>query len=62
MEIQKAMHSIPNIGNHYGGLFIYEKENKFYWIIENYDTDFENLSEWDEIPKKLYEHLSNICF
>lgn len=60
MNIQDIMHRVGEIGNYYGGLFIYEQENKFYWIIENYDTDFENLSEWDEIPKSLYEQLSAI--
>lgn len=61
MKIENVMHKVGKIGNYYGGLFIYEKENKFYWIIENYDTDFEDITEWQEIPQSLYDELSLLC-
>jgi hypothetical protein len=48
---------IGSIGNYYGGLFIMEHEGKYYWLIENYDTDFKDLSDWDEIDKELYDSL-----
>ena len=48
---------IGKIGNYYGGLYIIEHDGKYYWIIENHDTDFGIISEWDEIPKELYESL-----
>lgn len=50
---------IGEIGNHYGGLHIQKVDNKFYWIIENYDTDFTDLSEWEEISENLYNSLKN---
>ena len=34
-----------------------EKDGKYYWIIENYLTDFENLKHWDECDKELYDAL-----
>ncbi len=51
------MKRIGEIGNYYGGLHIQEYEGKYYWIIENYDTDFSDLNEWDEIPRELYSEL-----
>lgn len=45
------------IGNYYGGLFIMENEGKYYWLIENYDTYFDDLSDWSEIDKELYDSL-----
>lgn len=49
--------AIGEIGNYYGGLFVMEYEGKYYWCIENYDTDFEDLEDWDEIDKELYDSL-----
>jgi len=48
---------IGEIGNYYGALWVTEYENHFYWCIENYDTDFDNLFDWDMIDKKLYDAL-----
>ena len=45
------------IDNYYGGLFIMENEGKYYWLIENYDTYFDDLSDWSEIDKELYDSL-----
>ena len=45
------------IGNYYGGLNVMTLDGKFYWCIENYDTDFEDLDTWEEIPKTLYNEL-----
>ena len=49
---------IGNIGNYYGGLFIKKHEGKYYWLIENYDTNFEDISEWSEIEKDLFDKLN----
>jgi hypothetical protein len=51
------MYQINSIGNYYGCLWLSKKEDKFYWLIENYDTDFHDLKEWVEIPEKLYIEL-----
>lgn len=53
----KKMKKVGNIGNYYGGLYVQKKENKYYWIIENYDTEFDNLEEWEEISENLYNEL-----
>lgn len=53
MEIK----TIGEIGNYYGGLNVMEYEGKFYWCIENYNTDFDDLNDWDEIDKELYDAL-----
>lgn len=49
--------SIGKIGNYYGGLYIKKENNKFYWIIENHDTEFNNTDEWEEISENLYLSL-----
>ena len=48
---------IWGVGNYYGGIWVMSVAGKFYWIIENYDTDFEDLEEWEEISKELYDQL-----
>ena len=49
--------AVGEIANYYGGLFIMENEGKYYWLIENYSTDFDDLSYWSEIDKELYDSL-----
>ena len=51
------MKKINEIGNYYGGLMITEIDEKYYWIIQNHDTDFSDVNEWTEIPKSLYDEL-----
>ena len=53
------MKQIGNIVNYYGGLFIKKKGGRYYWLIENYDTDFSDMSQWDEISGRLYRALEN---
>ena len=48
---------ILSIGNYYGHLNVTEHEGKYYWIIENYNTDFSDLSQWEEIDKRLYNDI-----
>jgi hypothetical protein len=48
---------IGRIGNYYGGLCVMEKDGKYYWLIEKYNTDFDDMDDWDEIPKSLYDEL-----
>jgi hypothetical protein len=48
---------VGQIGNYYGNLYIMENEGKYYWLIFNYDTDFDELSDWSEIDKELYDSL-----
>jgi len=54
------MRKIGKIGNYYGGLFIKKHKGKYYWIIENYDTDFKDISEWEEISEAVYNQLNLI--
>lgn len=56
-ECKFTYKGIGKIGNYYGGLFIMENEEKYYWLIENYNTDFDDLSDWSEIDKELYDSL-----
>tara|TARA_R110002051_G_scaffold308116_1_gene379521 strand:+ start:18024 stop:18206 length:183 start_codon:yes stop_codon:yes gene_type:complete len=51
------MKSIKGVGNYYGGIYVKEQSGKYYWIIENYDTDFSELTNWTEIRKSLYDEL-----
>lgn len=51
------MQEIGNIGNYYGGLNVKKENDKFYWIIENYNTDFNDISLWEEISESLYNEL-----
>lgn len=44
-------------GNYYGGLWAKQEDGKYYWLIENYDTDFDDIDEWEEIPKEMFEQL-----
>ena len=45
------------IGNYYGFLNVMTLDGKFYWCVENYDTNFENLNDWQEISEKLYNTI-----
>jgi hypothetical protein len=56
-EIKMEYKSIGTVGNYYGGLFTMEKDGKYYWVIENYSTKFDDLTHWDECDKELYEAL-----
>lgn len=57
METNYNYKIIGKISNHYGGLFIMQNEGKYYWLIENFDTNFDVLSNWSEIDKELYDSL-----
>lgn len=49
--------SIGSIINYYGGLFVMKHEGKYYWIIEDHDTIFDDIEQWEEIEKPLYDQL-----
>lgn len=46
------MKQIGKIENYYGGLYVQEKDGKFYWGIENWDG-----ISFQDIPKELYDAL-----
>ena len=48
---------IGEIGNYYGGIRIMKHDDKYYWLIENYDTNYDNLSDSSEIDKTLFDAL-----
>jgi len=54
------MEAISGIGNYYGGLWINSINDKFYWLIENYDTDLDDIGCWTEIPESLYNELKKV--
>ena len=56
-KIKFNIKEVGLIGNYYGGLNIMQHEGKYYWIIENHNTDFNNLEEWNEIEEELYNAL-----
>lgn len=49
--------AIIGIGNYNRGLWVLEYEGNYYWIIENFSTDFESIDEWGKIDKSLYDKL-----
>ena len=53
------MKRIGEVYNYYGGPYVFEKNGKYYWFIENHDTDMDNIDMEDveEIPKYLYDAL-----
>jgi len=53
--------AVGEIGNYYGGLFIMENEGKYYWLIEDVNTEFDKLKYWSEIDKELYDSLKELC-
>ncbi|MCT4228683.1 hypothetical protein HZP39_04110 [Elizabethkingia anophelis] len=48
---------ISDIGNTYGSLLIGTYNGKFYWIIEDYNTDLNSVGEWTEISELLYNTI-----
>lgn len=48
---------IKGISNYYGTLVICEFEDKYYWMIENYDTCDDNIEDYQEITEELYNSL-----
>lgn len=45
------------VGNYYGGIHVTMHDRRYYWLVENYDTDFNNLEEWQEIPENFFKNL-----
>ena len=52
-----AHKSIGTIGNYYGGLHVTKKDGKYYWIIQDWSTELDELDNWEECDKKLYDAL-----
>ena len=48
---------IYGVTNYYGGLNVMTLKGKYYWCVENYDTDFDDLSQWKEMPSSLYNEI-----
>lgn len=48
---------IKSISNYYWYLYVMTNSWKYYWIIENYDTNFWDLDQWEEISKELFDNL-----
>jgi hypothetical protein len=44
--------SIGTITGYYGGLFVKNEGEKYFWGIEDY-----RATKWEEIPKQLYDAL-----
>lgn len=52
--------SIESIGNYYGGLNIAKYQDKYYWVIENHDSDLDDIKEYNEISEALYLELKKL--
>jgi hypothetical protein len=48
---------IGRIGNYYGGLNVAKIGNEYGWLIENWDTEFNEVEAYEIIPKYLYDAL-----
>ena len=48
---------IDEIGNYYGCLNVLSYNNKFYWLIEDWNTDKQDINSWIEIPRDLFLKL-----
>lgn len=48
------------IGNYHGSIWVAKYDGKYYWLIENYDTDLNDIREYEEISKELYNMLINL--
>ena len=49
---------MPDIGNYYGGLQVWEADGKFFWCIEDWDSYQVSHTEMGvEIPESLYKEL-----
>ena len=57
MEKEFRKQQVGTIGNYYGGLWIAKQGDKYYWCIENWNTDLDDVEEYEEIDKKLYNIL-----
>ena len=57
MKQQLKITKVGTISNNYGYLLVTEHKGKFYWIIPDWDTDINNIHEWEEISKELYDSL-----
>lgn len=57
MSSKREYLRIGAISNYYGGIYVFEEDNKFYWTIEDwYGFTEENQQE---IPETLYRELIN---
>lgn len=50
---------IGTISNTYGGLQVTTCNDKYYWIIDGWECDINDIRDWEEIPKYLYDALIN---
>lgn len=57
MSIEKKYEQVGEIANYYGGLYVMHHDGSYWWIIKNYDTDFDDIDDWQEISKELYDAI-----
>ena len=57
LHLDKEAIRIGQVANYYGCLYVNEQDGKYYWVIENYNTEFEDSEHYDEIDKELYDAL-----
>lgn len=56
--LEEGQHiSIGKMINYYGGVYVMEYEGKFYWIIQDCDTDFSKIEEWEEITEGMFNEM-----
>ena len=57
MKTKYYITRVTNIGNYYGDLHLMTFEDKYYWLVENYDTDLYDTDSWHEINKDIYDSI-----
>lgn len=48
---------VGTIGSYYGGLWVAKQDDKYYWCIENWNTDLDDVEEYTEIDREVYDVL-----
>ena len=49
--------SIGTIFNSSGALYIMEKDGRYFWLLSDFTTNYDDLRQWEEIDRDLYESL-----
>ena len=63
IDIGKYMETTRiNLAHDDGYLWVCKADGKFYWCIEDYYTDIDDLSCYIEIPESLYNELLKVKY
>lgn len=51
------IYEIDSAGNYYGNIHIKKNGNQYYWLVENYNTEFDKIEHWNFITESLFMEL-----